>query len=88
MRALRASMVRHVLTKIQPTNVNVLMDILVTDVILEVSFFSGMHFRFKICQNLAVPVQTRTGIWQEFTMHGSFKVAPYSFSHTVRMEIF
>ncbi len=40
MRALRASMVRHVLTKIQPTNVNVLMDILVTDVILEVSFFS------------------------------------------------
>jgi hypothetical protein len=38
-RALRVSMVQHVETKDQATRVNVLMDILVIDVILEVSLF-------------------------------------------------
>ena len=48
MRALRVSMVKHVETKIQATRVNVLMDILVIDVILEVSLFVTISWASNI----------------------------------------
>jgi hypothetical protein len=47
-RALRVSMVQHVETKIQATRVNVLMDILVIDVILEVSLFVTISWASNI----------------------------------------
>jgi hypothetical protein len=43
-RALRVSMVQHVETKIQAIRVNVLMDILVINVILEVSLFLNISW--------------------------------------------